>query len=161
MMKKEKETRIMKVTMEKRNFELFDQGVTHSNKGLRNNAGQLSALPDIENVTEEDLPCRVESRTQKVYVQPESPVFSMLFKDKLKDKLIDKAAEYTADKLIEYFKDPQTIALSLQKARSIFQYHFTPLFQRDSISQLGQPTKAQQLLAADQRAICPPENAKR
>lgn len=55
-MTKEKVTRIMKVTLDKDEFEKFDKGVTHSDNGLRGDKGKLSALPDIAPISEDDLP---------------------------------------------------------------------------------------------------------
>lgn len=54
MAKPKKETRIMKVTLDADEFEKFDQGITHSDNGLRNEKGRLSALPDIAPVTDDD-----------------------------------------------------------------------------------------------------------
>lgn len=66
--KSKKVTRIMKVTMDKDEFEKFDKGVTHSDSGVRNKSGKLSALPDIEPISDDDLPCR--DNGDEVYVDP-------------------------------------------------------------------------------------------
>ena len=55
---KKKVTRIMKVTLDEDEFEKYDSGITHSDNGLRNEQGQLSALPDIAPISEGDLPYR-------------------------------------------------------------------------------------------------------
>lgn len=62
-----KETRIMKVTMDKEEFEKYDKGIIHSDSGLRNDKGRLSVLPDIEPISEADLPER-EIVRQKQYM---------------------------------------------------------------------------------------------
>jgi len=62
-----KVTRIMNVTLEEDEFEKFDKGKTHSDKGLRSDKGQLSALPDIAPILEDDLPTREVVRTEVVY----------------------------------------------------------------------------------------------
>ena len=67
----QKETRIMKVTMDSEDFQKYDEGNIHSNHGIRNSKGQLSALPDIEPVTEEDLPEREVIKTETVYIEAE------------------------------------------------------------------------------------------
>lgn len=67
MSEKKKTTRLMKVTLDADEFEKFDNGETHSDKGLRSNKGQLSALPDIAPVSEDDLPQREVIRTKVVY----------------------------------------------------------------------------------------------
>ena len=67
----QKETRIMKVTMDAEDFKNYDQGNTHSNHGVRNSKGQLSALPDIEPVTDEDLPEREVIKKETVYIDSE------------------------------------------------------------------------------------------
>lgn len=54
-MTKEKVTRIMKVTLDKDEFEKFDKGVTHSDNGLRGEKGKLSALPDIAPISADDF----------------------------------------------------------------------------------------------------------
>lgn len=71
MAKPKKETRIMKVTLDADEFEKFDQGITHSDNGLRNEKGRLSALPDIAEVTDDDLPYKEIVRTETVYVERE------------------------------------------------------------------------------------------
>lgn len=50
-----KVTRVMKVTMSEDEFNKFDKGETHSNKGLRDDKGKLSALPDIETIPDNEL----------------------------------------------------------------------------------------------------------
>ena len=45
--KKKTVTRTMKVTMTEEEFQKFDQGLTHSSRGVRTDDGKLSALPDI------------------------------------------------------------------------------------------------------------------
>lgn len=54
----EMESRIMRVSMTKDEFKKFDEGETHSNNGVRTKKGSLSALPDIEEISEDDLPTR-------------------------------------------------------------------------------------------------------
>lgn len=71
MAKPKKETRIMKVTLDADEFEKFDQGITHSDNGLRNEKGRLSTLPDIAEVTDDDLPYKEIVRTETVYVERE------------------------------------------------------------------------------------------
>ena len=68
---KNKETRIMKVTMDAEEFEKYDSGKTRSNHGIRNSKGRLSALPDIEPVTDEDLPEREVVKTETIYIESE------------------------------------------------------------------------------------------
>ena len=41
--KKKQVTRTMKVTMDEDEFEKYDKGITHSDKGLRDEKGKLSA----------------------------------------------------------------------------------------------------------------------
>lgn len=50
-----KVTRKMYVTMSEDEFNKFDKGETHSNKGLRDDKGKLSALPDIETIPDNEL----------------------------------------------------------------------------------------------------------
>ena len=62
----EMESRIMRVSMTKDEFKKFDEGETHSNNGVRTKKGSLSALPDIEEISEDDLPTREVVRTEIV-----------------------------------------------------------------------------------------------
>ena len=78
MAKPKKETRIMKVTLDADEFKKFDQGITHSDSGLRNEKGRLSALPDIASVSDADLPQREIVRTETVYVEREQTNDSLL-----------------------------------------------------------------------------------
>lgn len=93
MAKPKKETRIMKVTLDADEFEKFDQGITHSDSGLRNEKGRLSALPDIAPVSDDDLPQREIVRTETVYVEREHT------NDSLGAKLGHAAAEIVVDVL--------------------------------------------------------------
>lgn len=68
---KKKVTRIMKVTLDEDEFEKYDSGITHSDNGLRNEQGQLSALPDIAPLSESDLPYREIVKRETVYVERE------------------------------------------------------------------------------------------
>lgn len=68
---KKKETRIMKVTMYADEFEKYDKGIIHSDSGLRNENGQLSTLPDIAPVTDEELPLREVVKRETIYVEKE------------------------------------------------------------------------------------------
>lgn len=45
----------MNVTMSEEEFDKFDKGITHSDKGLRDEKGKLSALPDIETIPDNEL----------------------------------------------------------------------------------------------------------
>lgn len=65
----EKETRFMKVTMYREEFEKYDKGITHSDCGLRDKQGRLSTLPDISPVSDEDIPYREIVRRETVYVE--------------------------------------------------------------------------------------------
>ncbi len=67
--RKKKVTRIMKVTLDEDEFEKYDSGITHSDNGLRNEQGQLSALPDITPISESDLPYREVVVREPVYIE--------------------------------------------------------------------------------------------
>lgn len=94
---KKKETRIMKVTMYAEEFEKYDKGITHSDSGLRNENGRLSALPDIEPVIDEDLPYREVVRTETVYVETES----------VDNSLGAKIGHAVADIVVDVLSDPE------------------------------------------------------
>jgi hypothetical protein len=61
--KKKIVTRTMKVTMSEEEFDKFDKGITHSDKGLRDDKGKLSALPDIESIPDNELSEDVSSNS--------------------------------------------------------------------------------------------------
>lgn len=70
---KKKITRVMRVMMDEDEFDKYDRGETHSNSGLRNETGRLSALPDIAPIEDEDLPQREVVVYQDKYLEPERP----------------------------------------------------------------------------------------
>lgn len=45
--KKKKVTRTMKVTMDEDEFEKYDKGITHSDKGLRDKKGKVNAVLEL------------------------------------------------------------------------------------------------------------------
>lgn len=49
------ETRVMKVTMKKEAFDLFDKGELHSDSGIRDSQGKIRVHPDIEPYVENDI----------------------------------------------------------------------------------------------------------
>lgn len=117
--KKKKETRIMKVTMDADEFAKFDKGETHSNKGVRNNKGKLSALPDIAPVSERDLPRRQVVKTQKIYVEKKPSVMQELGRE----------IGYTVlDVTTDALRDPYVRRALWHKAKRFWRYKIKPLF---------------------------------
>lgn len=109
-----KETRIMKVTMDKEEFEKYDKGITHSDSGLRNDKGRLSALPDIEPISEDDLPEReiVRQETVTVYVE----------KAPERENIGTVIGHVVADVFIDVLSDPE-VQEGLAKLGKAFWYH--------------------------------------
>lgn len=107
-----KETRIMKVIMDKEEFEKYDKGITHSDSGLRDNMGRLSTLPDIEPISESDLPEREIIRHETVYVEKAPGGESI-------GTVIGHAV---ADIVIEVLSDPE-IQKGLATLGKTFWYH--------------------------------------
>lgn len=107
-----KETRIMKVTMDKAEFEKYDKGITHSDNGLRNDRGRLSALPDIEPISESDLPERKIIRQETVYVE----------KKPEKESVGTVIGHAVVDIVIDVLSDPE-IQEGLAKLGKAFWYH--------------------------------------
>lgn len=107
-----KETRIMKVTMDKEEFEKYDKGIIHSDSGLRNDKGRLSVLPDIEPISEADLPEREIVRQETVYVKkvPE------------RESIGTVISHAVADIFIEVLSDPE-VQEGLAKLGKAFWYH--------------------------------------
>ena len=111
---KKKVTRIMKVTLDEDEFEKYDSGVTHSDNGLRNEQGQLSALPDIAPVSEDDLPYREVVVREPVYIERE------------KEHARSSAGSIIGDAVIEVlegiFSDPE-IQAQLAELGRVFWHH--------------------------------------
>ncbi len=95
--KKKKVTRIMRVTLDEDEFEKYDKGITHSDSGLRNESGKLSALPDIEPISEDDLPRREVIRTRNVYVQPQDQAFGQMLKQGIKEAAYQRIMSFVYD----------------------------------------------------------------
>ena len=70
----EMESRIMKVTMPKDDWEDYDSGKTYSNKGMRysEHPGQMTTQPDISPIDETDRPKREIVREKIVYREASS-----------------------------------------------------------------------------------------
>lgn len=107
-----KETRIMRVTVDADEFEKYDKGITHSDSGLRNENGRLSALPDIAPVTAADLPHREVIRTKTVYVGNEST----------NNSFGTKFGQAIADVVVDVLSDPE-IQEGLANLGKAFWYH--------------------------------------
>lgn len=72
-----KESRIMRVTMDSEEFEKYDKGITHSNRGLRNKDGRLSALPDISPISDDDTFYLKTPHQETLYTVEKSEVNSV------------------------------------------------------------------------------------
>ena len=139
---KKKETRIMKVTMDADEFEKFDKGETHSDKGVRNDCGKLSALPDIAPVSESDLPQRTVVRTQKVYVKSKGPKLGQMIMQEVKCAIADVAYDAIAD--------PHKRAILIGRAKYFWCEYVKPLFETERKDEPKYRTKAEQILAQRQ-----------
>lgn len=133
----------MKVTLDEDEFEKYDKGQTHSDSGLRNESGRLSALPDIAPVSEEDLPRRTVVRTQKVYVQPKEPPFGQMLKREIKHAI--------ADEVCDAINDPRKRAIIISRAKRLWHEYIKPLFASDEKAEPKYTTKAEQLMAQRQQ----------
>lgn len=133
--KKKKVTRIMKVTLDEDEFEKYDKGLTHSDSGLRNESGRLSALPDIAPVSEDDLPRRTVVRTQKVYVQPKEPTLGQMVKREIKYAI--------ADEVYDAINDPRKRAIIISRAKRFWREYIRPLFSSDEKDEPRYTTKAE------------------
>lgn len=140
---KKKETRIMKVTMDADEFEKFDNGETHSDKGVRNDCGKLSALPDISPVSESDLPLRTVVRTQKVYVQPEKSTLVQIVKREVKYAIADEAYDAIAD--------PRKRAILIGRIKYFWREYVKPLFDTERKDEPKYRTKVEQIMAQRQQ----------
>lgn len=110
------ETRLMKVTMTHEEFSKLDKGETHSNKGVRNDDGRLSALPDIEPVSDHDIPKKTIVRTQKVYVEPQQPTLVQ----SILGEFIYQTIRAVTEKLVETLLDPQKRASAIERTKIVW-----------------------------------------
>lgn len=136
--KKKKVTRIMKVTLDEDEFEKYDKGVTHSANGLRNDSGQLSALPDISPVSDDELPKRTVVRTREVYVQPKEPSLGQMLKY--------EAKRAVADVVYDAIYDPRKRAIIFSKAKRFWTEYIKPLFASGERTEPRNTTRAEQLI---------------
>ena len=139
---KKRVTRIMRVTLDEDEFEKYDRGITHSDNGLRNEQGQLSALPDIAPISEEDLPSREAIKCDTVYAEREDT------KSHSTGSIIGDAVIEVLDGI---FSDPEIRAQLAELGRIFWQYKVKPRI-TDAIHWLKSnkkfEIKAKQLVAA-------------
>lgn len=107
---KKKVTRVMQVTMDEDEFDKYDRGETHSDSGLRNESGRLSALPDIAPIKDEDLPQREVIVYQDRYLEPEKPTVGQ------------RIAEGTVNVIFDVLSDSE-VQESLHMLASVF-WHY-------------------------------------
>jgi len=139
MPEKKKTTRIMKVTLDEDEFAKFDKGTTHSDSGLRNDDGRLSALPDIAPVSEDDLPQREVIRTERVYVQPEEKSIGA------------ELASAAADVVVDIFSDPEVQADIAMLFKAWWRCKVRPRI-ADTVQRMKAETKASKLLAEKKKS---------
>lgn len=111
---KKKVTRVMRVTMDKDEFDKYDRGETHSDSGLRDESGRLSALPDIEPIEEDDLPQPEVVVYQDRYLEPEEPTIGQ------------KIAEGVANVIVDVLSDPEVQELLHMLASAFWHYKVKP-----------------------------------
>ena len=139
----EMKSRIMRVSMTKDEFKKFDEGETHSNNGVRTKKGSLSALPDIEEISEDDLPTREVVRTEIVYedryIEPAEPTWG------------ERLAEGTANVIVDILTDPEVQESIGLLFKALWHYKVKPKIssavQRMKEASKGE-TKASKLVAA-------------
>lgn len=110
-----KTTRIMKVTMDSDEFEKFDKGETHSDKGLRNSKGKLSALPDIEPVSENDLPKKTVIKHEYIPVETEPSIGQQLL-----EKVLHRATDRFLYEVEEFIYDPYKRKRAINRVKDFF-----------------------------------------
>lgn len=111
---KKKTTRVMRVTMDEDEFDKYDRGETHSNSGLRNESGRLSALPDIAPIEDEDLPQREVIVYKDRYPEPEEPTVGQ------------RIAEGVANVVVDVLRDPEVQELLHMLANVLWHYKVKP-----------------------------------
>ena len=129
--------------MTKDEFKKFDEGETHSNNGVRTKKGSLSALPDIEEISEDDLPTREVVRTEIVYedryIEPAEPTWG------------ERLAEGTANVIVDILTDPEVQESIGLLFKALWHYKVKPKIssavQRMKEASKGE-TKASKLVAA-------------
>lgn len=116
--KREKETRIMKVTMDADEFEKYDKGETHSDSGLRNEAGRLSALPDIAPISDDDLPQVEIVKTETVYVQPAELTTG--------ERVGSAVGDFACNVIADVINDPEIQEMVGNLLKAIWKYKVSP-----------------------------------
>lgn len=111
---KKKVTRVMRVTMDEEEFDKYDRGETHSDSGLRNKSGRLSALPDIAPIEEEDLPQREVVVYQDKYLEPERP------------NVGQRIAEGAVNVFVDVLSDPEVQESLHMLASALWHYKVKP-----------------------------------
>ena len=145
---KKKETRIMKITMNVEEFEKYDKGITHSDSGMRDEKGRLSALPDIAPINDDDLPRREVVRTETLYVEREST-----------DRGISTAiGDAVANVIVDVLSDPEIQAGLAELGKAFWYYKVNPRI-KDALQWIKGDkkleTKASQLMEHCQQDIKP------
>lgn len=117
---KEKETRLMKVTMYADEFKKFDKGKIYSNHGLRNENGKISVLPDIAPVDENDYPIEKENYTES---------FDQDWNEESKkSSLGEKIVMGLADIIVDILNDPEVQEDLKMFAKNYWRYKIKPNF---------------------------------
>lgn len=91
--KREMVTRPMNVTMTKEAFEEFDKGITHSNNGVRDSAGNIRALPDIQNIPEE--------KAQRTPARKAQTKYACSFREEVVNPVVGKFVEDVVTRILE------------------------------------------------------------
>lgn len=120
--KKKKVTRTMKVTMDEDEFEKYDKGITHSDKGLRDKKGKLSALPDITPISEDDLPKRTVIKRETVFVEKKEPTLLEMLKQDVKFEL----RRFIVGKAEEFIYNPQKRKEIIENVKGIYRDYIKP-----------------------------------
>lgn len=120
--KKKKVTRTMKVTMDEDEFEKYDKGITHSDKGLRDKKGKLSALPDITPISEDDLPKRTVIKRETVFVEKKEPTLLEMLKQDAKFEL----RRFIVGKAEEFIYNPHKRKEIIENVKCIYRDYIKP-----------------------------------
>lgn len=121
--KKKQVTRTMKVTMDEDEFEKYDKGITHSDKGLRDEKGKLSALPDITPISEDDLPKRTVIKRETVFVEKKEPTLVEMLKEDVKFEL----RRLILSKTEEFIYNPQKRKAIIENVKGAYRDYIKPI----------------------------------
>ena len=125
---REKETRQMNVTLPKEEFAKLDRGETHSNNGIRYDNGSLSAIPDIQPISNQtsSTSYKKPAKTRKKSNQPSPIIIMAPVEEKQEEPFVEKVADTIIQSTVEALVQEEVLdwafALVKKKAKQFWRW---------------------------------------